>query len=103
MRPRTFHMLRHTVVVPLVRNDGAPSGYREAFRSALLDAGITGWTEHETVGAWRGKLEPGVTFEILSTSNDCHKQLAAIARATMPDQEAIQVTYDPEWTRVLEA
>lgn len=101
--PRTFHMLRHTVIAPAVTVDGQPSGYREAMRAALLSAGITGWTEYETVGAWRGQLEPGTTFEIYSTSTDCAQQLARVARATMPDQEAIQITTDPDWTRVTEA
>jgi hypothetical protein len=96
----TYRMNRYTVVTPRVTNAGHASDYPETFRTALLANGVTGWTEYETTGYWHGKFEPGVLFEVYngdSTGNFAAK-LGKLARRVMPDQDAVQVTFDP--TRV---
>lgn len=104
---RAFAMTRFTIVAPTVTNAGTPSGYPAALRAALLRHGIDGWMETDTRGAWRGKVEPGVTFEILRSSDSqvFAYVLARIARAAFGgEQEAIQVTADADAapTRVVE-
>jgi hypothetical protein len=93
---QSFEMYRYTLVAPHVDNAGRPSGYPVAVRAALLNAGVNGWTEYETAGVWRGKREVGVTFEILSVSALLHHLLSRIGRECMPDQEAVQVTLNPD-------
>lgn len=88
---KSYRMLRHEVICPQVTNDGDPSGYPLAFAKALLASGIDGWTETNTMGYWKGKAEPGTTFMILS-ERDIVPLLGKLARACMPDQEAIQVS-----------
>lgn len=108
-------MRRYTLTAPKVDNVGEPSGYPSKVRDALLDAGIDGWTEYDTIGWWRGVGEAGTTFEIYrmaapqpfthgtperGDATDAYTrdvflvQLARIGRACMPDQEAVQVTMD---------
>lgn len=106
---RIHYMRRYTLIAPIVTNDGANSGYPAAIRAALLEARIDGWTEHETHGYWRGKREPGVMFEILRNAESrghgavfAHR-LGRLARRAMPDQEAIQITVEPQTTNVYEA
>jgi hypothetical protein len=115
---QAYTMRRYTLTAPLTTNDGSaaldargfPSNHPQIVRDALLDAGIDGWTEYQTVGWWKGKREEGVTFELYracadmgplalrDNSRDGHtfaRQLARIGRRCMPDQEAVQVTVEP--------
>lgn len=101
--PRTHHMTRHTIVAPAVDNDGRSAlRYVRALRADLLELGINGWTEYESVGYWHGKREPGTLFEIYR-ERDESARLALIARRAMPDQEAIQITVDAAPVRLVEA
>lgn len=100
----TYMLTRVTIIAPAVRNDGVPSGYPAALRSALLREGIAGWTEHRTIGSWHGVREPGVLFEFyVEHGSTFAYKLGAIGRECMPDQEAIQVTYESHATTLIEA
>lgn len=91
-------MNHYTITAPAVRNDGTESGYAAVLRALLLQFGIDGWTEHESVGYWHGRREAGTVFTLYRmpgpyTPSVIAADLARIARRAMPDQEAIQVTY----------
>lgn len=93
-----FRMLHYTITAPKVRNDGTTADYPQALRAVLLAFGIDGWTEHDTVGVWHGKREPGIVFTVYLTEGLADPTvrldvLAKLARRAMPDQEAVQVTY----------
>lgn len=104
---QSYIMRRYTLVAPHTTNDGARSDYAPAVAVALLEAGIDGWTEYETVGWWRGKPEAGTTFEFFRADSgpvlQFVKTLGHIGRDCMPDQEAIQVTRDESTTTIYEA
>lgn len=95
-------MMRYEIIAPAVKNDSSVSNYAQAFREALLDNYIEGWTEWETVGYWMGKAEPGTMFTIFHTL-DITGLLSNIARKAMPDQEAIQVVTSPVPSQLVEA
>ena len=76
--------------MPAVTNAGERSLYPQAFRDALLAAGITGWSEYPTVGCWCGKLEGGVTFVLYLGERNLNR-LGEIARSVATDQDVIQV------------
>lgn len=100
--PRTFKMLRHTIVAPAVRQDGMPSRYALDLRAILARADYPGWTEYQTVGYWHGLRESGTTFELYLEADES-AALALMARRVMPDQDAIQVTVDEQRATLLEA
>lgn len=101
--PHNAYGMQHwSIVAPKVDNGGRPSGYPSALRAGLRKAMIDGWTEHDSVGVWRGRSEPGVTFTLYRmptiTSHGWRSLLMSVARTAMPDQEAVQVTYHGEVT-----
>lgn len=102
---RAWRMYRYTLTAPVVTNVGSPSGYPDAVRTALLTDGIDGCTEHVTAGYWNGKREDGVTFEFYAATedDDFGSRFARIGRASMPDQEAVQVTRDATAATLWEA
>lgn len=106
----TYTLRRFEVIAPHVRNDGTPSGYPAAFAAGLRRAGFTGWTEHAPhVGYWQGKRETGTRFEVFAPDERLDERepmhvrpfptptrptadvLAEVARAAMPDQDAVQL------------
>lgn len=96
----TYDLCRFELVAPAVRNDGAPSGYRDSVRELLAAAGFTGWSEVDSVGFWHGKLEPGTTFVLYAPQYQQTEQLtlqllADIGRRAMPDQDAVQAVQAP--------
>lgn len=99
-------MTRFTVILPIVDNDGVANDSREIMREALRTRGIDGWTEYQTVGSWNGRLEPGTLWEFYRATNHpgafAHT-LGVIARHVLPLQEAIQVTFEPLTTTLIEA
>jgi hypothetical protein len=97
---RTYVMRHFELIAPEVRNDGLPSGYPAAVADALDDAGI-GWTRAASEGSWHGKRERGVAYTVFSCE-DLLARLAVVARACMPDQEAIQLVEYPT-VRLVEA
>lgn len=108
----TYNLHRYEIVTPSVRNDGSPSDYLENLRERLEGAGFSGWTEIASMGFWLGKLEPGTTIVIYAPptmENSDRAQvstatiLARIGRASMPDQDAVQVVHTPIETTLIEA
>jgi hypothetical protein len=96
--------------MPHVKRDGTPSGYAEAFAAALEGQGFEGWTEVQTVGHWQGKREAGTTFVIFSADTRGEwggrvrtlDLLTNLARASAPDQDAVQVV-SAEFVTLVEA
>lgn len=85
----TYRLTRYEIVAPAVTNAGEPSGYPEALADALDAAGF-GWTAHDTLGSWQGLREPGREFVVYANAG-LSSTFARIARAIMPDQDAVQV------------
>jgi hypothetical protein len=96
---KLFRMEHYTITAPKVRNDGEPSGYHLALPAALKHHGIDGWTQHDSVGVWKGKAEPGTVFTVYLPEGPPGSPsvrleiLGRIGRGAMPDQDAVQVTY----------
>lgn len=127
----TYTLFRYELVAPHVRNDGSESDYLFTVRGGLVLAGFTGWTEFNSCGYWLGKLEVGTTFVIYATEHrrtcpdhgdmhglswcemdGCGKHttavptaeiLSKVARACMPDQQAIQIVKFPHPVELIEA
>lgn len=102
-----YDMMTVTLTVPTLDNDGADVGHVDKVRTGLLAAGIESWTEHDSRGSWKGKLEPGTVFTFYVTAGlgarDFAHTVGRIGRRCMPDQEAVQVTFCPHIIALIEA
>lgn len=100
---QTYELRRFTIIAPTNTNADIPAPYAQNVRNALGARGLN-WTEYPTVGSWNGYREPGTLFELyVQRDVQFAYELARLARAAMPDQEAVQVTAEHSTTTVLEA
>jgi hypothetical protein len=86
-------MYAYEIAAPDFQSVGEHSSFHaDRLRRALLDNGLTGWTEYRHVGYWGGVAESGTTF-VLYTAKPRFALLCELARWAMPGEEAIQVVY----------